>query len=129
MPLKIKRRRVIRETREEEVELQVPTQWGMFKPQGNRRLTQLAQKAYDAIEGLAKDGPMLGSAVRVVLLQYLVSWVKLWRTKTYGEASDTDVREQVGDFHDTLWAAAGLPGSPPWEEHYDEAQMRVYHSK
>jgi hypothetical protein len=101
----------------------------MFTSRGNRRLTQLAQRAYDEIDALVQKGPTLGSEVRAVLLKYLISWVRLWRTQTYGEASDTDVRESVGDWHDTLWAAADMQGCAPWEEHYDEAQMRVCHSK
>ena len=123
MPLTITRTHVVRETKTET--LNVPTRWGMFTSKGNKRLTQIAQKAYNKLEALVNsDHGVRGSDVREVLLQYLVAWVKLWDTKTYGEAADTAVRECVGDFHDTLWYAAGVPGDAPWEEHYDEAQMR-----
>ena len=122
MPLKVKRVRVER-TESEEL-LRVPHRWGMFTSQGNKRLAQIAQEAHDKIEALCASGAPHGSAVRAVLLVYLVKWVKLWGTKTYGESADTAVRECVGDFHDALWSAAGF-GSDIWDEHYDEAQRRV----
>lgn len=125
MTLTIKKTRTRIERETTEVELTVPTQWGMFSDKGNKRISQIAQKAYDSIASLCAGGRPYPSAVRVVLLEFLMEWVKLWRTKTYGEASDTDVREQVGNFHDSLWYAAGMDGEAPWEEHYDEAQMRV----
>ncbi len=122
MPLTVKRTRVER-TESTEL-LRVPERWGMFSTKGNRRLQQLAQEAHDKIEELYASGPAHGSAVRAVLLAYLVKWVKLWGTKTYSESGDTSVRECVGDFHDSLWSAAGF-ASYIWDEHYDEAQMRV----
>jgi len=101
--------------------LDVPQRWGMFTAKGNRRLTTIAQRAYSKVEKLCADSQPLGNEVRAVLLQYLVDWVKLWSVQSYQEASDTDVREQVGDFHDTLWYAAGMQGDAPWDEHYNDA--------
>lgn len=123
MPLQYTTTRVQRVT--EEKTLEVSKRWGMFSSKGNKRLTQIAQAAHDKVEALCAKGSPRGSEIRKVLLQYLVDWVKLWRTKTYGEASDTSVRESVGDFHDNLWYAAGMLGDAPWDEHYDEAQSLV----
>ncbi len=123
MALKVKRVEVKRV--ETESELTVPKRWGMFTSKGNKRLAQIAQKAHNEVDKLCAKRSPLGSEICKALLQYLVDWVKLWGTKTYGEAADTMVRECVGDFHDNLWYAAGMSSEAPWDEHYDEAQARV----
>ena len=105
--------------------LRVPTEWGMFTPAGNRRITKAAQAAMDKIEKL--DGTT-EAKVDKILTDFLAKWVRLWYTKSYGEAGDTDVREQVGSFHDMLADASGAYdyGSyEAWERNYEAAQARV----
>ena len=114
-------------TREKkERELRVPDHWSMFTSKGNKRMKAMDQKAYDAIEKLAQahEYGIPDYKARPILVKYLVEWLRLQGTKTYGESSDTAVRESVGDFHDKLYIAAGgsqFDANDAWERHLEEA--------
>jgi len=112
------------EKKVEDKVVRVPTEWGMFNSRGNKRITQLAQRAHDKMEKLqGGDRYWTPREVRKVLVSYLVSWLRLGYTKTYSEAGDTAVRESVGSFHDVLWEAMVGDGNvyDVWEENLEEA--------
>jgi len=129
MPLTYKYKQV--KTVTEERQLKVPTRWGMYTSKGNKRLTAIAQKAYDKIEKLVGESAYGVSEhkVRPILVAYIVSWIRAGNSKSYGEASDTDVREQVGSFHDRLYTVAtgdDFGASDAWERHLEEAYAKVW---
>lgn len=116
----------------EEKTLRIPTEWGMFSSQGNKRITQIAQEASDRIEKLcaeAKYGCPSKKDVRQELVRMLTKWVRMWDTKTYPESSDSAVRDGIGWFTDKLAVASGafskFDTSSLWYEVYDEAQQNV----
>jgi len=119
--------RVHRETVERE--LKPYERWGMFTSKGNKRLKAIAQDAIDKLEkAKEKEGRVSTQKRRQVLVTYIVKWLRMQRTKSYGEAGDTAVREVVGDFHDKLYEATGgsrFDAMDAWERHLEEAYERV----
>ena len=94
-------------------EITVPTRWAMFTAAGNRRLTKLAQKFADKLDRLRTSYSSMPFAAyckqgNALLKQYVREWERIGNGKSYGEASDTAVREVVGDFFDTLRAKVGI---------------------
>ena len=121
-------------TREKKTrELRVPNEWGMYTSKGNGRLKVMAQKAYAAVEKVLQEHEygVPDYKLRPILVKYIMEWLRLQYTKTYGECGDTAVRESVGDFHDKLYIAAGgsrFNASDAWnrrlEEAYDKRSKR-----
>ena len=100
--------------------MEVPTVWAMYTPKGDARLTTIAKRAADKIEALQNSGKMSHKAAQKVCVDFIASWVKMSSYKSYREASDTSVRECVGDFHDRLWTSAtGREDYQAWERHRD----------
>ena len=77
--------------------IRIPTAWGMFTKAGDRALTR---KASGLVEKL--DRTTSQTTRENAYLAYLRSYRRMEDTKNFGEASDTDVREQVWDFFEKL---------------------------
>ena len=92
-------------THREEVEctLEPYKHWGMFTPQGNKRLKKIAS---DLIEDLEKAESYEQNVK--ALIKYKKKWVKMCDYKSYGEASDTAVREVVWSFMMKAGDAVGM---------------------
>jgi hypothetical protein len=98
--------------------MEIPTKWAMYTPKGDERLTTLAKRAADKVEALGSAGKMTHTGAQKVCVDFIAAWVKMERYKSYGEASDTEVRECVADFHDRLYTrATGRGDSQAWERH------------
>jgi len=111
-------KRIIQAEKSEVVEkpITVPDDWAMFTPAGNRRITTLARRLYDAI-----DNPELTKGQKVdALFRFHREWCKMDSHKTYGEAGDTAVRECVGAFHDEMAEAIGFDGPNLWEQFWND---------
>ena len=78
----------------------------MYTSKGNKRLKKLASdyknKMIAAAKKATSDSQFKKTAARKVLEGYIKAWRKLGGSKSYGESGDTAVREQIGDFFDTL---------------------------
>ena len=111
--MKKKVRKVIQREIIEEVEEEVtiPDHWGMFTSKGNKRITTLATRLYNAI-----DNPDLSIGKKVdALHKFHADWEKMSQYESYGEASDTAVRECVGAFHDEMADQIGIDGDDLWD--------------
>lgn len=84
-------------------EIPVPKDWGMYTPQGNRSMAQMAATLLRRV-GKATEPSQV---VRAIELYYLCFTRKAKRP-TMQEAYDTAVREVVADFADRVSEAAGL---------------------
>lgn len=111
--------------------LTIPTNWAMYTKGGNTKVRNLAKRAVAqmerAVEAKSKD------RAKRVLLRFVVNWRRLSTKEKTEEASDTAVREVVGDFHDKLAVASGFWGEwdtfDLWEKHSDESWGIVYNTK
>lgn len=116
-------------TTTERKELCVPTQWCMFSAAGNSRITKLAREAMGKLEELREGGDATSQEINNVLLAFVTKWARLAYTKAYGEAGDTEVRGQVGEFHDRLALAVGAATEynvrSLWERNHCDALRRV----
>ena len=95
--------------------LSVPTEWGMFTGAGNRALKAKATTAHRKLLKLKAEGRLTAASTNRVLVAYIASWERSERSKGMSEAGDTDVREQVGDWHDSLAKASGVIAT--WDIH------------
>jgi len=94
------------------VELEIPDDWAMFTPAGNKRIKKLAEELYKKAED-----PNLTTGQKVdALISFHRKWEALDKYKSYSEAGDTAVRECVGWFHDKVAEALGLDGNAIWEQ-------------
>lgn len=86
-----------------ERELEVPTNWAMFKSEGNGRITGYARTALRKAEKANGDLAKVEKAV----LDFYLSWLRLGRDPQgrFGEALDTAVRECVRWFGQNLLRA------------------------
>ena len=110
----------------------IPTNWAMFSAKGDKRMTQMAQKAYDKMVALVALNSATGISAkkRKVLFWYLVDYERVCNSKTYGEAADTAVREGVWSFFNTLAQSASLckvsgRSDDLWRELRDESYLHV----
>ena len=98
--------------------IEIPSKWAMYTPKGDARLTTLAKRAADKIEALQNAGKMSDKAAQKVCVDLISSGEKMSSYASYEEASDTSVRECVGDFHDRLYTrATGRDDDQAWERH------------
>ena len=101
--------------------LTVPTNWGMYTPAGNKRMTEFGQKFADK-GALIAAGKFRRDEQRdqanALLSQYVGEWRRICATETYGEASDSEVRDAVGYFFDRLRAEMGVGRLVTWEDLY-----------
>ena len=110
----------------ERVPLTVPTRWGMFSAAGNRSLTKKAEGLLRKVERMVEERKATRAAVNAALVAFVAGWDRMGYSKGFGEASDTAVREAVGDFHDKVYAAVfGSCGYDVWETNRDAAYARV----
>lgn len=113
------------------IAIEVPTDWAMFTKGGNTKVRNLAKKAVAQMER-AVEANDRGRA-RKTLVRFLVTWRRLGQKKVTEEASDTAVREVVGDFHDRLAKASGFWDDwglyELWEKNNDEAWGIVYNKE
>lgn len=107
MPLTYTVTRKITQTVTEERTLEPYGEWGMFTPKGNKRLDTLASRAIDKVVALKESKQLTRLKVFDILLSFVMAWEDMPRFKSYGEASDTAVRECVGSFCDELAIATG----------------------
>lgn len=93
-------------------ELRVPNDdtWGMFTSAGNRSITKKAQGLLRKLESQDKTSQHTKS-----LLAFLRSYRSMERTESYGEAGDTDVREQVWDFFKKACLCVRVDADSLWE--------------
>lgn len=99
--------RKITKTVTEQVTLEPYGEWGMFTPKGNKRLDTLAQRAIDKAVALKESKQLTRRGIFGILLAFVMAWEDMSRFKSYGEASDTAVREVVASFCDELAIATG----------------------
>ena len=108
-------------------------EWGMYTPAGDRRITKIAQRAAAKMEALlAKTPEPEPEDVDRILVDFIAAWVRLGKTKQFGEAGDTDVREGIGAFHDKLWEAAGqrkMDSYSAWDRNYDAGWTKAQGAK
>ena len=98
--------------------LVVPTKWAMYTDAGNEGLTKIAQRAADKVESLKRAGNLTGTAIETICVDFIAEWVDLSQHDGCREASDTAVRECVGEFHDALYSQYGEHWGA-WERHRD----------
>jgi hypothetical protein len=119
--------REIEETVTESRPLKAPKGWAMYEPAGNHRLKEIAEKAIRAVEAAVEIREV--GAIRHALVRFLVDWELLGYEKGFEEASDTAVREMVGNFHDKLAKASGFfegyEIDEMWEKNRDKAYREV----
>lgn len=87
--------------------LEIPTNWGMYTPAGNKRITKFAKKYLDKLNLIRASYYDLSNDKRLkqvnkLLEQYVREYDRIARGKSFGEAGDTAVREAVGNFFDRL---------------------------
>jgi hypothetical protein len=102
MALTYKLRTVRQETRE--VELSAPTDWSMYTPAGNRRLTGYAETVIRKME--KADDP--SKVVHAQVESFYRKVRKLYDDDRFSEAGDTAVREVVRGFGKRCFLAAGF---------------------
>jgi len=89
-------------TKEVVAPLEIPESWGMFTPAGNKSLTKKAQRLVEKIlKADAHSWPKLPFPTLTshdAIGSFIKSYAKMSDSKSYREASDTDVREQVWAF-------------------------------
>lgn len=90
--------------------VRIPMTWGMFTKTGDRALTR---KACGLVEKLEKTTSQ--TTMENAYLAYLRSYRRMGDTKSFGEASDTDVREQVWDFFEKLCNQTGHDADALWD--------------
>ena len=88
------------------VEVKAWDYWSMFTSKGNKRITTLAEKFLEQLGDIEQanieDFKKYGK-------EFMVSWKKLWGTKTYGESGDTAVREMIFGFIEQVGLAMSSP--------------------
>jgi hypothetical protein len=84
------------------------TDWSMGSAKGNKRLTVLADKTYDAVDALEDtEGNRSQDAVKAELVKMIKTFLGLWSTKTYAAASKPEVRRNLHYFCLDLAEASG----------------------
>lgn len=83
----------------------VPTSWGMFSSAGNRVITNYAK----ALMGDLHKAQGIEKKQESAFLKYFTKYHKLaWQSRTHGEAGDTDVREQVWGWAESVARELGF---------------------
>ena len=105
------------------MDITIPTNWAMYKKSGDTKVRNLAKRAVEQMERAVEKCDK--KLAKKVLVRFLVNWRRLASKKGTEEATDTAVREVVGDFHDKLAVASGFWGEwdtfDLWEKHSDES--------
>jgi len=96
------------------VALAVPLDWQMYSPAGNARMREFAEKyvaKMNLIRASVRDlkPKQAVDQANAVLRSYVGEWQRIGETKQFAEATDTAVREVVGDFFDRLREGFGVP--------------------
>ena len=110
--------------------IEVPTEWGMFTPEGEQRVTDLAQQVTDDMNALLSEpGDTRREEIDRILANLISGYIAFFSDDDVSEAGDSVVGEAVYFFYVTLWTVAGLDptaAQDAYEEQYDQIYLAVY---
>jgi hypothetical protein len=112
----------IRTVEHRQEELQIPTSWAMFTSAGNRSITNKAKVLVRKLKRLDEGYSWETRKKKLnAFAAFFRSCRRMGDTKSYGEATDTAVRECIWCFAEKAAKCVGIDWvdlDTTWEEHY-----------
>lgn len=109
--------------------IEVPTDWAMYTPEGDRRVTDLARQVTDDLLDVLEDGASDDDDIDRVLANFLSGYIAFFSDDDMSGVGDSMVMSGIYRFYVTLWTATGrhpVDAEDAYAEQYDRIYRAVY---